>query len=91
MDTKTEIAEPATRRGNGSYSASHTSSQRMKPAHWIVFIVVCVVLGLLVFETVIHVIGTNTGKARLFRAPAPVEAPAGTDAAGWPVWLNGAQ
>lgn len=71
MDTKTEIAEPAPRHGNGSYSAS--STRRMKPAHWIVFLVVCVVLGLLVFETVIHVIGTNTGKARLFRAPAPVE------------------
>lgn len=45
----------------------------MKPAHWIVFLVVCVVLGLLVFETVLHVIGTTTSVARHFNAPAPVE------------------
>ena len=45
----------------------------MKRSHWIVFIVICFLLGLLVFETVIHVINTNTGKARVINAPAPVE------------------
>ena len=45
----------------------------MKRSHWIVFLIVCFLLGLLVFETVIHVINTNTGTARAVHAPAPVE------------------
>jgi len=45
----------------------------MKRSHWIVFLIICVVLGLLVFATVVHVVRTNTPKARLIHAPTPVE------------------
>lgn len=73
MDTKTQIPETSPRRANGSHDNLRTSTSGMKPAHWIVFLVVCVVLGLLVFKTVIHVIGTNTGVARHLNAASPVE------------------
>jgi len=45
----------------------------MKRSHWIIFIVVCVLLGLLVCATIIHVINTSPGIARKVNAPAPVE------------------
>ncbi len=45
----------------------------MKPAHWIIFLVVCGVLAFLVFATILHIIGTNAGVARHFNAAAPVE------------------
>ena len=45
----------------------------MKPAHWIIFLVVCGVLGVLVFFTVLHVVGTTTSIARRFNMAAPVE------------------
>lgn len=73
MDTKTETSTSPARQGNGSRATGRPSTAGMKPAHWIVFIVVCLVLGLLVFETVIHVINTNTGIARRLKAAAPVE------------------
>lgn len=73
MNTKTEIEESPTRRGNGSRSTTPAGGSGMKPAHWIVFLVVCVVLGLLVFQTVLHVIGTNTSVARRVTGTAPVE------------------
>ncbi len=73
METKTEREERATRRGNGNYSAVEPSGSRMKPVHWIIFLVVCVVLGFLVFYTVVHVVETNPGKARMLGATSPVE------------------
>lgn len=45
----------------------------MKRSHWVIFVIICLLLGLLVFETVIHVIRTTTSKARVVHAPAPVE------------------
>ena len=45
----------------------------MKRSHWVVFLVVCFLLGLLVFATALHVIGTDTSKARLVNAPSAVE------------------
>lgn len=45
----------------------------MKPAHWIIFLVVCGVLGVLIFYTVLHVIGTTTSIARRFNVASPVE------------------
>jgi RND family efflux transporter MFP subunit len=72
MDTKTEIADRSPRLSSSSYSAE-TSSQRMKPSHWVIFLVVCLVLGALVFYTVIHVINTTTSVARKIGAPTPVE------------------
>jgi membrane fusion protein (multidrug efflux system) len=44
-----------------------------KRSHWIVFLVVCCLLGLLVFKTVLHQISTDTRKARIVHAPSPVE------------------
>jgi len=45
----------------------------MKRSHWVVFLVVCFLLGLLVCATIIHVIRTDSKKARLVHAPIPVE------------------
>jgi membrane fusion protein (multidrug efflux system) len=45
----------------------------MKRSHWIIFLVICAVLGLLVFKTVLHMINTDTKKAELVHAPSPVE------------------
>jgi membrane fusion protein, multidrug efflux system len=44
-----------------------------KRSHWIVFLVVCCLLGLLVFKTVLHMISTDSKKARIVHAPSPVE------------------
>lgn len=45
----------------------------MKRSHWIIFLFVCCLLGLLVFATVVHVLKANPGKARMVHAAAPVE------------------
>ncbi|CAN5550048.1 efflux RND transporter periplasmic adaptor subunit [soil metagenome] len=45
----------------------------MKRSHWIIFLAICGILGLLVFLTVIHVINTSPSRARVVGAPAPVE------------------
>ena len=45
----------------------------MKRSHWIVFLVICFLVGLLVFKTVLHMINTDTKKARIIHAPTPVE------------------
>jgi RND family efflux transporter MFP subunit len=44
-----------------------------KRFHWIVFLIICGLLGLLVFKTVLHLIQTDTKKARIVHAPSPVE------------------
>ena len=44
-----------------------------KRSYWIVFLVVCCLLGLLVFKTVLHLIHTDSKKARIVHAPSPVE------------------
>ncbi len=44
-----------------------------KRSHWVVFLIVSCLLGLLVFKTVLHVISTDTRKARIVHAPSPVE------------------
>src|SRR6266480_7942267 len=44
-----------------------------KHSHWIVFLVVCLLLGLLVFKTVLHMIGTDAKQAHRVHAPSPVE------------------
>src|SRR5713101_7283760 len=55
-------------------SARHeTPARTMKRSHWIIFLVVCFLLGLLVFKTVLHMIGTDQTKARLVHASTPVE------------------
>ena len=45
----------------------------MKRSHWIIFFAICFILGVLVFLTIIHVVDTTPSKARMLRAPAPVE------------------
>jgi membrane fusion protein (multidrug efflux system) len=45
----------------------------MKRSHWIIFIAICFILGLLVFATTIHVIETTPSRARLLHAAVPVE------------------
>ena len=45
----------------------------MKRSHRVIFLIVGCLLGLLVFKTVLHMIGTDTGKARRVQAPSPVE------------------
>jgi membrane fusion protein, multidrug efflux system len=55
-----------------------TKRQEIPPAprkrsHWIVFLVVCFLLGLLVFKAVLHMIGTDTKQAHRIHAPSPVE------------------
>ncbi len=72
MDTKNKLAEPA-RPGNGGIFARQTSTPQMKRSHWIIFFAICLILGLLVFLTIIHVIDTTPSRARLVHAPAPVE------------------
>src|SRR5437867_9685722 len=58
----------------------HLATQRQeipppprKHSHWIVFLVVCFLLGLLVFKAVLHMIGTDTKQAHRVHAPSPVE------------------
>src|SRR6266516_1859842 len=72
MDLKTEFAKPA-RPPSGSIFYSRTGTPRMKRSHWIVLLVVCFLLGLLVFKTVLHVVDTDAQKARIIHAPTPVE------------------
>ena len=45
----------------------------MKRSHWVIFLVICVILGILVFATVVHLIGTTPSIARKVNAPSPVE------------------
>ena len=50
-----------------------TPRPMMKRSHWIVFLIVCFLVGLLVFKTVLHMINTDARKARITHAPTPVE------------------
>jgi multidrug efflux system membrane fusion protein len=45
----------------------------MRRSRWGVFVFISVFLGFLVFYTILHVINTTPGKARLVHAPSPVE------------------
>jgi membrane fusion protein, multidrug efflux system len=45
----------------------------MRRSHWVIFVAISIVLGFLVFYTILHVIDTTTSKARLLHAPSPVE------------------
>jgi membrane fusion protein (multidrug efflux system) len=45
----------------------------MKRSHWIIFIAICLILGLLVFATIIHVVNTTPSRARLLHTAVPVE------------------
>jgi RND family efflux transporter MFP subunit len=73
METKTKLADHPDRPETDQPDTRRTRSPQMKRSHWIIFLVICFLLGFLVFETIIHVVNTNTGIARKFNAPAPVE------------------
>jgi len=72
-ETKTEITGKKSDIGGLGRSSYRTTTPKMKRSHWVVFLVVCFLLGLLVFATALHVIGTDTSKARIINAPAAVE------------------
>jgi membrane fusion protein (multidrug efflux system) len=69
---RTATSKPSTTGSSGAPSF-RTAPPKMKASHWVVFLVVCFLLGLLVFATILHVIGTDTSKARALHAPAAVE------------------
>jgi len=74
MDTKTERAEtPPRTTGTSDLFERRTPPPQMKGSHWIIFFVICLILGLLVFATVVHLINTTPSKAKLVNAPTPVE------------------
>ena len=72
-ETKTEIRTKLPDIGRLGPSSFRTPTSKVKRSHWVVFLVVCFLLGLLVFATALHVIGTDTSKARIINAPAAVE------------------
>jgi membrane fusion protein (multidrug efflux system) len=72
-ETKTEIRTKPPDIGRLGPSPFRTPTSKVKRSHWVVFLVVCLLLGLLVFATALHVIGTDTGKARAVNAPSAVE------------------
>jgi RND family efflux transporter MFP subunit len=45
----------------------------MRRWHWVIFLVICGVLGFLVLYTILHVVDTTTSMARRVHAPSPVE------------------
>src|SRR5438046_2996006 len=68
-----KIANHQTTLRTGDSGLQQTPERKMKRSHWIVFLVVCFLVGLLVFNPVLHMIGTDTKKARIVHAPTPVE------------------
>jgi membrane fusion protein, multidrug efflux system len=73
MDTNNELADKPMRPASGDSFPRQTLAPQMKRSHWIIFLAICLILGLLVFLTVIHIINTTPSRARLVHAPAPVE------------------
>ncbi len=74
METKTERAETPPRTAPPSdLFERRTPPPQMKGSHWVIFFVICFILGVLVFATVVHLINTTPSKAKLVNAPTPVE------------------
>src|SRR5712672_698357 len=65
--------QPAVSKRRSVDTSSQTVGSKMKQWHWTVFVIVCVLLGFLVFYTIVHVINTTTSMARRLHAPSPVE------------------
>jgi len=86
-ETKTEVADkasdirspdtssfqPVVSKKKSLGPSSQTAGPKMRRWHWVIFVVICVLLGLLVLYTILHVIDTTTGIARHVHAPSPVE------------------
>jgi RND family efflux transporter MFP subunit len=73
METKTERAEHSPRVGSSDAYNRGSLPSPMKRSHWVIFFAICLLLGILVFATAVHVIDTTPSKARLINAPTPVE------------------
>ena len=86
-ETKTKVAEKPSDIGNLDASSfrpavskkrdldpsSQTAGPKMRRWHWTIFVFISVLLGFLVFYTILHMIGTTTSMARRLHAPSPVE------------------
>jgi multidrug efflux pump subunit AcrA (membrane-fusion protein) len=72
METIKPADQPPTSASSETF-ARRPATTEMKRSHWIIFFVICLILGILVFATVVHMIGTAPATARLVRAPSPVE------------------
>lgn len=72
METKTQREQSPRVGSSDAYNRGPWPSQ-MKRSHWIIFFVICLALGILVFATAVHIIDTTPSKAKLINAPAPVE------------------
>src|SRR5436853_3563440 len=73
METKTQRVEQSPRGRNSDPHARASWFSEMKQSHWIIFFAICLILGILVFATAVHVIETTPARARLVHAAAPVE------------------
>jgi len=69
----TSSSKPAMSTKRGLDPSFRAARPKMKPSHWIIFIVISALLGFLVLYTILHVIDTSTGIARHLNAPSPVE------------------
>lgn len=72
METKTRPADQPPRTVSDR-AFEKGSAIQMKRSHWIIFLAICIILGLLVFGTVMHLIGTSPSVARRISGPVPVE------------------
>jgi membrane fusion protein (multidrug efflux system) len=72
METTTRAAEQPPKSERDTAFRTGPTTQ-MKRSHWIIFFVICIILGLLVVGTVIHLIGTTPSVARRLSGPMPVE------------------
>jgi membrane fusion protein, multidrug efflux system len=71
--TDTSAFQPAVSRKRSLEPSSKTAGPKVRRSHWVIFVAISIVLGFLVFYTILHVIDTTTSKARLLHAPSPVE------------------
>jgi RND family efflux transporter MFP subunit len=86
-ETKTEVADrpsdiespdtssfqPAVSKKRSLDRSFQAAGPKMRRSHWVIFLLISVLLGFLVFYTILHVIDTTTSKARVVHAPSPVE------------------
>jgi membrane fusion protein, multidrug efflux system len=72
METIKPADQPPTSASSETF-ARRPATTEMRRSHWIIFFVICLILGILVFATVVHLIGTAPATARLVKAPSPVE------------------
>src|SRR4030095_1400488 len=86
-DTKTEVADapsdvgrpdtssfqPAISKKRSLDPSAKTAGPRMRRWHWVIFVVICGLLGFLVLYTILHMVDTTTSMARRVHAPSPLE------------------